>query len=99
MRIICLLKKHKIGCPAYKYVNNNLLYELPYPPFTNSIAPYPLRTHKHFRLPLCANLHTRSAITYRSAKIWNSLPDFIKNTSSLSTFKKHLQTFMKNNQL
>ena len=80
--------KFHLSILAYKFINCLLSYELRYPTFTYTLTQYPLRNNSNFRLPMYENLYSSQSITYRSSKIWNSLPEHIRNSNSLSALKK-----------
>ena len=89
----------QLAVTAYKSINSMITYDLIYPPFTEELTPYPLRSNYNIRLPSQFSSFHRRTIIYRSSVIWNSLPDFIKYQHSLNSFKKCLKLFLQENPL
>ena len=55
-----------------------------------------LRNNDKFRLPVNRVLKLKQSLIYRGTKIWNALPNSIKNTPSVNVFKKNLKAWEKN---
>ena len=55
---------------------------------------YPTRNSAKFVLPYCKLSNTQRSISYRGPKFWNETPDCIKNSVSLSVFKREIKKYM-----
>lgn len=74
---------------APKYLNDDIT-------FVNDIYDRTLRNSSDFRLPKYKTNITTKSIFYEGIKLYNELPDRIKNANSLYTFKKHCKIYVKN---
>ena len=62
----------------------------------NSVAfhNYPTRSRNEIRPPQHNLTIFQHSMSYMGPKIWNSVPDHIKNLPSLHSFKKHYKLYM-----
>lgn len=52
---------------------------------------YSLRGHLRIVIPRLTSSYMQHSFTYQASKQWNNLPDKIRMSESLSTFRKNLQ--------
>ena len=96
----CLLFKFKLSKLIMLYkIQNDLLY------FPSNILlpiPPPLHSSRHFskfnlKSPYCKTQSYYSSYFPAAIRLWNSLPDEIKTSSSLSSFKRLVFVFLSQN--
>ena len=57
---------------------------------------YGLRnSEKNFQLPNCKTDHYRKSFAFSGAKLWNSVPAYLKEAQSLETFKRQLRNHLR----
>ena len=89
------LYRLQLGQFMYALNNNNLpsifnnIFVL-----NNSIHNYPTRQADCMHLPLKRTLFAQNTFVYLGPKLWNSLPDEIKNSISPNTFKIKLKKYI-----
>ena len=62
-------------------------------PFYPKSHHYNLRNNNKFILPQIKSTSYMESFLPSTTKLWNDLPDFIKISPTLSSFKKHLKEF------
>ena len=79
----------------YKY-HNNLLPPIYHQLFTTgkSIHPYDTRNSGKYRSHSCRTNHKLFSILFQGPKIWNSLPNDIREKPSLTSFKTNLKNVL-----
>ena len=60
------------------------------PPLVSEVSYYPLRNHKIITVPYNLTSMSQKSCIPSSIRLWNSLTDDLKDSSSLPTFKKHI---------
>ena len=55
---------------------------------------YRLRNNDDLRIPLHATTHEQQVVHYRAIKTWNNLPDNLRSSSSLHSFKTKLKLML-----
>ena len=86
------ITKLQIACFVYQY-NSGLLPNCFDNLFTvrNSIHSYSTRRNNHFNLPLKRLTCSHYCICFSGPKIWNSLNENLKESSSYTCFKTHFK--------
>ena len=67
---------------------------MPCSSLNRSFHDYPTRRSNEFHLPLFRTLLAKKSFMYDGPRFWNSLSESIKNSPSLNSFKKNLNTFL-----
>lgn len=65
-------------------------------PTVNQVQPYQLRHGSNFRLDKYRKAHTQNSIMYKGLKLFNSLPNELKQESRLNIFKIKLKEYCSN---
>ena len=55
---------------------------------------YPTRTRDNLQIPMHSLTLFRHSLSYSGPKIWNSIPDEVKNSSTLHSFKNKYKRFI-----
>ena len=55
---------------------------------------YNTRNNAHVMTPIYSKSRSQMSIYFTGPKLWNSMPDFIKNATSLSKFKNCLKSYL-----
>lgn len=84
---IIMIFKIKNGL-APQYLNDNISY-------VSDVHNRNVRNNNDFRIPNYKTNITMKSIFYEGIKLYNELPNEIKNVTSLSTFKKHCKNYVK----
>ena len=62
--------------------------------FEPRILPYNLRNSDHnLTQPSHKNRYYHNSFTYKASHLWNQLPSYIKRSTELSEYRKHLRSF------
>ena len=89
-RIIKLFDLNKLQIAIYMYkdihLNRNLNSQI--------CHNYQTRTRNEIRIPQHNLTLFQHSMSYMGPKVWNSVPDHIKNLPSLPSFKKHYKLYM-----
>lgn len=73
-----------------KYLQTNIMYH-------ENVHNYPTRSCRDFRLPKTKLTCTQNSVFYKGQKLYNNLPNAIKEASSLDTFRKTCAIYIKQN--
>ena len=99
---IPLLYKFQVLCFMYKYIHYNELI----PPalqnyFTlnSTVHSHDTRSKSNFHIFTVNKTFGLKTVAYSGSKLWNDLPDSLKNITSFTTFKKTVKTFLLDNYL
>lgn len=78
-------------------IRNNIMpkYLTRYICYIKDIQPYNLRNRNDFRLPNFLNSSGQNSLIYRGFKLFNQLPNDVKNLTNLKMFKKCVVQFVK----
>ena len=60
------------------------------PPLVSEVSDYPLRNTRNITVPYNQTSISQKSCISSSIRLWNSLADDLKDSSSLLTFKKHV---------
>ena len=60
------------------------------PPLVSEVSDYPLRNTRNITVPYNRTSISQKSCIPSSIRLWNSLADDLKDSSSLLTFKKHI---------
>lgn len=55
---------------------------------------YNLRNNGLLKIPLMITGQSQSSVVYRGVKVWNSLPQNIRDNNTITGFKKALKYFL-----
>ena len=82
-------------CALYVFKSlNNLIVNRYFTSRSNDF--YSLRDPDLLRLPAARTTQSQSFISYHGVKVWNSLPQDVRNKTSLHSFKMSLKTYLFN---
>ena len=76
---------------VYKSVNNHISNDF----FQFRVNErYPLRNNNILDTPYMRTTQSQTSIRYHGVKVWNDLPSFVKEKTSVTSFKKALKLFL-----
>ena len=61
----------------------------------SSQSNYVTRTCKDLQLPRLNTEHAKKSYHYSTVKIWNTIPTFVREVSTISRFEMNLKKFLK----
>ena len=74
----------------YQYKNNNLPNAFDHF-FSQNF--YKTRGHNDYRIPKFRLTLSQHCLRYTGVKVWNDIPQDIKNANNVKTFKSHLKNY------
>ena len=90
MNILKLFDINKLQIGIYIYISVNRGNMTALLPNHN----YPTRTREYLRVPQHSLSLFQHSLSYSGPKIWNSVPSYIQQLPTLSTFKKHYKQYI-----
>ena len=81
-------------CHLYKIRNMPANYDASlHPRLMSTIHSYSTRNSNNLEIPRYNKATSQSSFLFQSAKEWNLIPEYIRNSSSLASFKSNLRRF------
>ena len=83
-----------LACHMFKIIKTPANYDTSlHPSSMSSLHSYNTRNRNSIAIPRYNKKTSQSSFLYQSAKEWNLIPDHIKNSSGLASFKSNLRMF------
>ena len=93
LRILKLVDVNRVACASfvYKCLHGLVANDCNFTPINTN---YNIRNNSELRLPLKRSSQSQTDIQYHGPKIYNEIPDQIKNKPTVSSFKRTLKKYI-----
>ena len=93
LKILKLNEINKLNIASFVYKSINGLINSPIPYLPHVIVPYNLRREPTLHIPLVTSDQSQRFVHYRGVKTWNDIDQNIRNSQTLSSFKRKLKSY------